>query len=173
MACVISLRRSHADPMAQPGLRLVESDRTNRVEPSARAPHELPKTAVVACLSSRSPGNGDLLDKARRAARENKGEFYAVLVDSPRSRFGRVQAGTLVDEVILASYFGAKIIRLKSSDVVGELIEFARQFRVGRIFVSRNQPRPFFRRFGRSTYSDLLSRGEGFHIDVVGFDRRN
>jgi len=62
---------------------------------------------------------------------------------------------------------------MKSSDVVSELIEFGRLSRVGRIFVARNQPRGLLRAFGRSVYSDLLSRAEGFRIDVVGFDRRN
>jgi K+-sensing histidine kinase KdpD len=172
MASVISLRRSHTDPVAQPNLRLVE-DRTNRVEAPVGTPGESPKTAVIACLTARSASNGDLLRKARRAARENDGELYAVLVDSPRTRLGRVQAGALLDDVILASYFGARIVSLKSSDVVGELIEFGRQSRVGRIFVARNQPRPHLRAFGRSVYSDLLSRAEGFRIDVVGLDRKN
>ncbi|MGC1401116.1 hypothetical protein, partial [Candidatus Binatus sp.] len=93
--------------------------------------------------------------------------------DSPHTRFGRVEAGTLLDDVIRASYFGAKIVRLKSSDVVGELIQFGRQSRVGRIFITRTQPRPFLRAFGRSIYSELLSRSEGFRIDVIGFERAN
>jgi len=172
MASVISLRRSHADPVVQPNLRLV-GDRTNRAEAPVGAPDESPRSAVIACLTARSSSNGDLLRKARLAARENDGELYAVLVDSPRTRLGRVQAGALLDDVILASYLGAKIVWMKSSDVVSELIEFGRLSRVGRIFVARNQPRGLLLAFGRSVYSDLLSRAEGFRIDVVGLDRRN
>lgn len=161
MASVIPFRRSHDEPMAPPSIRSIAS-----------VP-ELPKTAVVACLNADSSGDSELLRKARRAAQESDGEFYAVLVDSPHTRFGRVEAGTLLDDVIRASYFGAKIVRLKSSDVVGELIQFGRQSRVGRIFITRTQPRPFLRAFGRSIYSELLSRSEGFRIDVIGFERAN
>jgi K+-sensing histidine kinase KdpD len=161
MASVIPFRRSHDEPMAQPSLRLVPSV------------SELPKTAVIACLTANSFGNSEVLRKARHAAQESDGEFYAVLVDSPHARFGRVQSGRLLDDVILASYFGAKIVWLKSADVVGELIQFGRQSRVGRIFIARSQPRPFLRAFGRSIYSELLSRAEGFRIEVIGFDCRN
>src|ERR1700683_147574 len=119
MASVISLRRSHADPV-RPELRLVEN-RTNRLEAPIGTPGQSSKSAVIACLTAGSSSNGDLLRKARRAARENNGELYAVLVDSPRTSFGRVQAGTLLDDVILASYLGAKIVWLKSSDVISEL----------------------------------------------------
>ena len=42
----------------------------------------------MACLSARGSSNGELLRKASAAAREHDGEFYAVFVDSPRTRFG-------------------------------------------------------------------------------------
>jgi K+-sensing histidine kinase KdpD len=62
-------------------------------------------------------------------------------------------------------------VRLESSDVVGELLQLARQSNVGRIFITRSRPAPFSRLFGRSVYSNLLVRGKGFSIDVVGFKR--
>ena len=80
---------------------------------------------------------------------------------------------TLIDDAILATHLGAKIVWLDSSDLVGELLQFARQSRVGRIFVTRNRPAPFSRLFGRTVYSKLLSGGEGFRIDVVGFQHGN
>jgi K+-sensing histidine kinase KdpD len=154
--------RSHflADSIAQPNLRLVTND------PSHRA-----KTAVMACLTDNSSGNSELLRKASAAARENGGEFYAVLADSPRGRFGNARVHTLIDDAILASYLGAKITWLESSDVVGELLQFARQSGIGRIFVARNQPAPLSRLFGHTVCSELLSRARGFRIDVVGFKR--
>jgi K+-sensing histidine kinase KdpD len=161
MASVIALRR------AQPSPELVARDWTNR----AGTPAQSPRTGVIACLTARNSCNAELLRKAQRAAREDDGEFYAVLVDSPRTRFGKVQAEALLDDVILASYFGAKIVWLKSSDAVGELIQFARKTHTGRVFVSRSNPHPFFRPLGHTVYSDLLNRAEGLRIDVVGFDR--
>ena len=127
----------------------------------------------MACLTARSASNSQLLRKASAAARENDGEFYAVLVDSPGARFGKARARTLIDDAILASYLGARIVCLESSDVVGELLQFARQSRIGRVFVARNRPAPFYRLFGPTVCSELLSRAEGFRIDVVGVERRN
>ena len=123
----------------------------------------------MACVSACSSGNPQLLLEASAAARERGGEFYAVLVDWPQTRPGKTQVRTLVDDAILASYLGAKIVWLDSSDRVEELLKFARRTRIGRIFVLRSRPSIFSRLFGRTFYSDLLSRGEGCRINVVGF----
>jgi len=170
MSAVSSFRsRSRADLVAQPYLRLVDGDHANREAAIDQAADRLPKTAVMACLTGFGSGNGELLRKAQRAARDSHGEFYAVVVDPPRTRFGREQVRTLIDDAVLASYRGAKIVWIESSDVVGELTQFALKSNVGRIFVPRSQPGWFSRLFGRGVYSDLLKCGKGLRIDVVGF----
>jgi K+-sensing histidine kinase KdpD len=161
-ANIASKSRSHADSIARPNLRLVTSDTDHRAN-----------TAVMACLTFNSPGNSEVLRKASAAARENDCEFYAVLADPPRMRFGNARVRTLVDDAILASYLGAKILWLKSSDVVAELLHFAQQSGIGRIFVARTHPAPFSKLFRRPVCSELLSRARGFRIDVVGFERGN
>jgi K+-sensing histidine kinase KdpD len=172
MAGIIPSRsHSRANSIGQPNPRLIASDRSHLA--IVRSSEQSPKTAVIACLTARASGNSELLHKASAAARERDGEFYAALVDSPRTRFGKAQLRTLIDDAILASYLGARIVWLESSDVVGELLQFARQYRIGRIFVARSRPAPFSRLFGRTVCSDLLSRAKGFRIDVVGFDRGN
>ena len=175
MSGIIPLRKSglQDSSMAQPNLRLVRSDCRSHIQAIVRTPDESPKTAVMVCLTARSSGNSELLRKAYGGARQHGGEFYAVIVDSPHTRFGKAQVRALIDDAILASFFGAKIVRLESSDLVGALLRFARRCNVGRIFVTRDRPIPLSRLFGRTVYSDLLSRGEGFRIDVVGFERRN
>ena len=162
--------RSSTDSSAQPNLRLVTTDQASRtLDLSARSP----KTAVLACLTTSSSGNSELLRKASMAARENRVEFYAVLADPQRSVFGKARVRTLIDDAILASYLGARIIWLESSDVVGELLQFARLSGIGRIFVARNRQAPLSRLIGRTVCSELLSRAQGFRIDVVGFQRGN
>ncbi len=161
------------DSIAQPNLRLVEDDSRNHIQATARTLAQAPKTGVMACLTARSSGNNELLRRAHVAAREHGVEFYAVLVDSPHTRFGKAQVRTLTDDAILASDFGAKIVWLESSDVVGALLQFARQSHVSRIFITRNRPALFSRPFGRTVYSDLLRRSEGFRLDVIGFERGN
>jgi K+-sensing histidine kinase KdpD len=163
MAGILTSRsRSHVNSVGQPNLRLVTNDTSHRA-----------RTAVMVCLTARSSGNSELVRKASAAARENDGEFYAVLAGQARNRIGNARARTLIDDAILASYLGAKIRWLESSDQVGELLQFGRQSGVGRIFVARNRPAPLSRLFGRTVCSELLSRARGFRIDVVGFERGN
>lgn len=163
MAAIIpSGSRSHTDSITPPNLRLVTSDPCHRTKP-----------AVMACLTASGPGNSEVLRKASAAARENDCEFYAVLADPPRVGFGNARVRKLIDDAILASYLGARIIWLESSDVVGELLQFARQSGIGRIFVGRTRPAPFSKLFGRPVCSELLSRARGFRIDVVGFESAN
>jgi len=123
----------------------------------------------MACLVAGHSGNAELLRKASAAAREHHGELYAVVVDSHRSRFDKVEVRGLMDDAILGSELGAKIVWLDSSDVVGELLQVARQVRIGQIFVTRDRPALFPRLLGRAVYFDLLSRAEGFRVNVVGF----
>jgi K+-sensing histidine kinase KdpD len=161
-----------ADSFSPPNLRLVANEHGDRLA-IARTPEQLPRTAVMACLSARGSSNGELLRRASAAAREQHGQFYAVFVDSARTRFGNSDVQALIEDAILATYLGARIVWLKSSDVVGDLLRFASQSRVGRVFVARNRPALFPRLFGRAVYPDLLNRAEGFRIDVVGFERGN
>jgi K+-sensing histidine kinase KdpD len=170
VASIIASRsRSLVDSIGQPNLRLVKSDPGRALD----LPAQSPKTAVMACIIAGSVGNGELLRKASVAARESSGEFYAVLVDSPRDRLRTAGVRALVDDAILASYLGARIVWLESSDVVGELLRFAEQFAIGQIFVARNRPTRFPRLFRRTICSELLSRAHGFRIDIVGFNRGN
>lgn len=158
----ITSSSSRAVQIRQPNLRLVSRD-----------PIVDLRTAVMACLVAGNSGNAEVLRKASAAAREHNGELYAVVVDSHRTRFDREQVRGLVDDAVLGKDLDAKVVWLDSSDVVGELLQFARQFRIGRIFVTRDRPTLSSRLFGRAVYSDLLSRAEGFRVDVVGFERGN
>jgi len=163
---------TRAVPLRQPNLRLVP--REPIIDPSIyRSSEKSTGTAVMACLVAGNSGNAELLRKASEAACEHNGELYAVVLDSHRTRFDKAQVHGLVDDAILGNELGAKIVWLDSSDVVGELLQVARQFRIGRIFVTRSRPGMFSRLFGRAVYSDLLTRAEGFRVDVVGFERGN
>lgn len=163
---------SRAVSIHQPNLRLVPRNAISQpsIYPSSE---QSTRTAVIACLVAGNSGNAELLRKASAAAREHNGELYAVLDDSHRTLFDKPQVRSLIDDAVFGKDLGAKIVWLDSSDVVGELLKFARQFRVGRIFVTRDRPPLFSRLLGRAVYSDLLSRAEGFRVDVVGFERGN
>jgi K+-sensing histidine kinase KdpD len=168
-AIISSSPPSHAFPIRRPTLRLVSGPSDHA---ATEAPRESAKTAVIACLCADSPFNNELLRKASAAAVERDGELYAVLLDSPRTRYTRSQLRTLIDAATLAACSGAKIVWLDSTDMVADLLRFARHSRVSRIFVARNRPTLFARLFRRTAYSHLLRHADGFRIDVVGFESR-
>lgn len=123
---VISRSRSRADSVGQRDLRLVSSGGLNDLVVT-RASEQSAKTAVIACLIGRDPDNSELLHKASAAARERDGEFYIVLADSPRTRFGKAQVRALIEVALLASTLGAKVVWLESSDRVRDLVKLTRQ----------------------------------------------
>ena len=98
------------------------------------------------------------------------GEFYAVLIDSPRTRFGKAQVRILIEDAILARSLGAKIVWFDTSDLVGELLQFAQKARIGKIFVCRGRQTLFSGLSRRTVYRDLLRRTKDIRIDVVGFE---
>lgn len=146
----------------RPNLRLVHSERGPLLAAAKSNDH-----AVVAYLAPGKHGNETLLRKAMNAANELDGEFYAVYVNTPRIVGGLRNPRILIDDLVLAGVLGAKIVWLESRDPASALLGFARKSGVERIFVARSEPSIF----QHSIYRQLLDRGDGFQIDVVGFER--
>ena len=155
--------RLRANSTRQRDLRLVSSGGAGDLAVAG-------KTAVIACLTGGSCDNAKVLHKASAAARERDGEFYAVLIDSPRTRLGKAQVRTLIEDAILASSLGAKIVWFDTFDVVRELLHFAQKARIGKIFVGRERPTLFSGLSRPTVYRDLLRCTKDIQIDVVGFD---
>ena len=153
MAGIITSRsRLCAGTTGHRNLRLVASDCGSPLA-IAGTSEQSPKTAVMACLTARSSRSNELLRRASAAAREDNGEFYALMVNS-RTRFGKVELRSLVNDAVFASHLGAKMLWLDSPDVVGSLLRLAHQLRVGRIFVVRNRPSPL----SSAVWADSLFR---------------
>ncbi len=127
---------------------------------------------VIAYLAASESGNEAVLRKAQLAARELGGRFFAVHVGSIRERLCKPQVRALANDIVLAGELGAKFAWLESSDPAGELIAFAHRARVARILVPRADPAHSLSLFRYSISHELLTRGEGLRVDVVGFERR-
>lgn len=170
MAAIITSRSiSRAYPIAQRRLRLIAGATQRASDPASE---QSPKTAVLACLTAGASGNIELLRMASAAAHEHDNEFYAV-IGSSRARFRKMELRALVEDAVLASRLGAKILWLDSSEVVDGLLRLADQFRVGRIFILRRRPAPLSWLFGRTVHSGLLSRAKGVRVDVVPLERED
>ena len=121
----------------------------------------------MAYLTPGKNGNERLLRKAKDAASESGGELIAVYIDTPRLLGGVANPRALIDDLILAGTLGARIVWLESRDPADELLKFAAKSGVSRIFVRRSEPSIL----RRSDYEEVMKRGDGFRIDVVGFER--
>ncbi|HUA36630.1 MAG TPA: hypothetical protein VMA09_23705 [Candidatus Binataceae bacterium] len=150
----------------RPTLRLVRREREQNQIP-AENPTPRKGAAVMAYLAPGKNGNERLLRKAKEAALETGGELIAVYIVTPRILGGVTNPRALIDDLILAGALGAKIVWLESRDPADELLKLAANSGVSRIFVGRSEPSIL----RRSVYEELMNRGDGFRIDVVGFER--
>jgi two-component system sensor histidine kinase KdpD len=106
---------------------------------------------VMVCIASRG-GAKKLLRVGSRIAGRLASDWYAVYVETPREEPGRINPQdyvSLVESLRLAEELGAKVVKLKGSNVADALIDFARREGVTHVV------------FGQSARSrwDILLRG--------------
>jgi two-component system sensor histidine kinase KdpD len=128
---------------------------------------------VLVCLSSNPPHALALLRRASRMAGRLNTDWYVVYVETPGEAPDRIDSESqrhLLENVEKARELGAEVIRLKSDDPAGAILEFARSHRVSDLIVGRTaQPR--WRQLLRQTVLQRLVDGAaGIDVHVVSFD---
>lgn len=84
---------------------------------------------VMVCLASRGSGKKILRTGARIAGRLATDDWFAVYVETPNEEAGRIDPAAhaaLQENIRLAETLGAKVVKLKSTNVADALLEFAR-----------------------------------------------
>ena len=117
---------------------------------------------VLVCLSSRSPNSDSLLRYGSRLAGRLNRNWYALYVQSSEESAIRIDAATqrkLAHTLELAQQLGAKVFTYQSDDVVGMILQFAREHRVGHIIIGPSSKKLswFDRLCGRSTLLEQLT----------------
>jgi two-component system sensor histidine kinase KdpD len=141
--------------------------------------HEVPQEErdvtpdqVMVCLSSRGPNSEKLLRYASRLAGKFNRNWYAVYVQTPveeatviDSRTQRLLSGTLT----LAKELGAVVFTYKGDDILGTILRFAREYRVGHIVLGSPAPIPFWKRLAgwKSIPERLITESRGMTIVVL------
>ena len=132
-----------------------------------------PAERVMVGLSSNARDSGRLLRKACRIAGQLGAEWYAVHIETPSEAVSRIDTHDfvkLLDNINLAGDLGAETVWLKSEDVAGTLLEFAREHGVTKIVIGRTH-KPLWRRLLRGDMTRrLLSAASDFDVEVVGSD---
>ena len=125
---------------------------------------------IAVALSSNPPRSDSLLRKAARIAGQLNAGWYAVHVETPSESVQKISTRdfrALLDNINLAADLGAETVWLRSDDVVGALLDFAREKGVTKIIVGRTR-QPFWSRwFRRPVAARLIARARNVDIEVL------
>ncbi|WP_434381747.1 sensor protein KdpD [Melittangium boletus] len=128
---------------------------------------------VMVALSSNPPHAATLLRRGSRMAGRLNTDWFVVYVETPGEAPHLIDSEAqrhLLANIELARELGAEVVRLKGTDPVEALLNFARSHGVGHVMVGRSR-QPWWKRLvGRASDVRLLREGEGFDIHVVSFE---
>jgi len=128
---------------------------------------------IMVCLSSSSPRAATLVRKGSRLAGRLNSDWFVVFVETPSESPELIDAETqrrLMTNVELAGEMGAEVVRVKASDPVDAILDFARSHGVGHIVVGRSH-RPNWRQLlGRTVPLRLVREANGIDVHVVATD---
>ena len=130
---------------------------------------------VMVCLASRSPRAPALLRRGSRLAGRLNTDWFAVYVETPHEAPNLIDAERqrqLHHTIQMAQDLGAEVIRLRSHDPVGALLEFARSHAVGHIVIGRSVGSWWKRLLRRSIMDRLVVESEGFDLHIVSLDEK-
>jgi two-component system sensor histidine kinase KdpD len=150
-------------------------ERTSARRPAPAAPNgggdrSGPRTRVMVCLSSASPRGATLVRKGSRLAGRLSTDWFVVFVETPRESPERIDAEAqrhLMTNTDLARELGAEIVRLRATDPVEAILEFARSHTVGHIVVGRSHQATWRQFLGRSLPMRLVRDAGGLDVHVV------
>jgi two-component system sensor histidine kinase KdpD len=143
---------------------------------SARAPLEGKAFAsgrVLVCLASNPPRAKTLLSRGSRMAGRLNTDWCVVYVETPGEAPHLIDAEAqrhLLSNIEKAKELGAEVVRLKSPDPAGAILDFARTHGVVNIIVGRSQ-QPWWKQvLSGSVVMRLLREGPEFDLHVVGLE---
>jgi two-component system sensor histidine kinase KdpD len=150
----------------------VERSSARRPAPSdgALAERAGPRTRVMVCLSSASPRGAILVRKGSRLAGRLSTDWFVVFVETPKEAPDRIDAEAqrrLMGNTDLARELGAEVIRLRGTDPVNAILEFARSHSVGHIVVGHSYQPAWRQLIGRSVPVRLVREAGGLDVHVV------
>jgi len=136
------------------------------------APAQRASGRVMVCLSSNPPHALALLRRGSRTAGRLNTDWYVVYVETPREAPERIDSEAqrhLLGNIDKARELGAEVVRIKSDDPAGALIDFARTHRVSDVIIGRTEL-PWWRRLvRRSVVEQLVRDGAGLDLHIVSF----
>jgi len=125
---------------------------------------------VMVCMSSYPPHATALLRRGSRTAGRLNTDWFVVYVETPNEAADRIDAEAqrhLLSNIDLARELGAEVVRIKGTDPVHTILDFARSHGVGDIIIGRSH-QPWWRQvLGRSVPLRLVREASGIDLHIV------
>jgi two-component system sensor histidine kinase KdpD len=160
-------------------LREVAESLERSNEATAQRKHDPHITAardrVMVCMSSYPPHAATLLRKGSRMAGRLNTDWFLVYVETPRESPERIDSEAqrhLLANIERARELGAEFIRLKGSDPVLAIVDFARSHRVGHVLIGQSHRSWWQQLLGRSVPLRLVREARDFDLHVISFEDR-
>jgi two-component system sensor histidine kinase KdpD len=127
---------------------------------------------IMVCLSSRGPNSARLLRYASRLAGRLNRTWYAVYVQTRDEDPMTIDAKTqrlLSETLTLANQLGAMVFTFKGDDILGTILRFAREYRVGHIVIGQPRRLSRWRRLlgARTVAEQLIFNATGMTVVVA------
>ncbi|BDG08871.1 sensor protein KdpD [Anaeromyxobacter paludicola] len=148
-------------------------DRTAAASREARQQPQRRAGKVMVCMSSDPPRAATLLRRGSRMAGRLATDWYVVYVETPREGPTRIDAEVqrhLLANVEKARELGAEVVRLKASDPVTALLDFARAHGVSDLIAGRSSEARWRQLLGISVLGRLLAGSAGLDLHVISFE---
>jgi len=125
---------------------------------------------VMVCMSSYPPRAAELLRRGSRVAGRLNTDWFVVYVETPQEAPDRIDAEAqrhLLENIERARALGAEVVRLRASDPVPALIDFARSHSVGLMLIGRSHQRGWRSLLGRTPDIRLVREAPDLDVQVV------
>jgi two-component system sensor histidine kinase KdpD len=143
---------------------------TLRRESKAEAVPRQGGARVMVCLSSYPPRAAELLRRGSRVAGRLNTDWFVVYVETPGEAPDRIDSEAqrhLLENIERAKALGAEVVRIRASDPVTALLDFARSHSVGLMLIGRSRQSGWRRLLGRSVDLRLVREATDLDVQVV------
>lgn len=129
---------------------------------------------VMVCMASRGSAKKLLRVGARIAGRLSTGDWVAVYVETPNEESGRIDPkayAALQENVRFAETLGAKVIKLKGSNVADQLLKYARQHGITHVIFGQSARTRWQILLKGSVINRFLSEVKNAAVHVIPLDK--
>jgi len=143
---------------------------TLRRESRAEAAPRPAGARVMVCMSSYPPRAAELLRRGSRVAGRLNTDWFVVYVETPEEAPDRIDSEAqrhLLENIERARGLGAEVVRLRASDPVTALLDFARSHSVGLLLIGRSHQSGWRRALGRTVDLRLVREASDLDVQVV------